>query len=71
MYVLQPPGFTSKGKEEKVLRLKKALYGLKQEPRAWNKRIYSLLNSIGFRKCSAEHGVYVHKVNEQELVILC
>ena len=34
IYVEQPQGFVSEGKENKVLRLRKALYGLKQAPRA-------------------------------------
>lgn len=32
VYVVQPPGFSKKGSEGRVLRLKKALYGLKQAP---------------------------------------
>ena len=35
VYVDQPPGYTVKGHEDKVYKLKKALYGLKQAPRAW------------------------------------
>ena len=32
VYVDQPPGYTVKGHEDKVYKLKKALYGLKQAP---------------------------------------
>ncbi|KAA0056914.1 Retrovirus-related Pol polyprotein from transposon TNT 1-94 [Cucumis melo var. makuwa] len=39
VYLEQPPGYTVKGQEDKVLKLKKALYGLKQAPRMWNSRI--------------------------------
>jgi hypothetical protein len=36
IYVVQPLGFTAKGKEGMVLRLHEALYGLQQASRAWN-----------------------------------
>ena len=32
VYVHQPPGYTVKGHEDKVYKMKKALYGLKQVP---------------------------------------
>ena len=32
VYVDQPPGYTIKGHEDKVYKLKKAFYGLKQAP---------------------------------------
>ena len=35
IYMKQPKGFISKGKEELVCKLKKYLYGLKQSPRIW------------------------------------
>ena len=70
VFVVQPPGFICKGKEQKVLRLKKALYGLKQAPRAWNKRINSFLTGFGFQKCSIEHGVHIKTISETEIVIL-
>ena len=34
VFVRQPLGFTTKGEEHRVLRLRKALYGLRQAPRA-------------------------------------
>jgi hypothetical protein len=56
VYVCQPPGFVKKGEEQKVLRLHKALYGLKQAPRAWNSKLDTVLNDLGFIKCKVEHG---------------
>ena len=32
VFIRQPPGFTVKGEEHRVLRLHKALYGLRQAP---------------------------------------
>ncbi|GAU50018.1 hypothetical protein TSUD_331710 [Trifolium subterraneum] len=71
VYVVQPPGFTSKEDEFKVYKLHKALYGIKQAPRAWNKRIDKFLGDIGFSKCVTEHGVYVKNCAEKGTIILC
>nr|KYP66838.1 Retrovirus-related Pol polyprotein from transposon TNT 1-94 [Cajanus cajan] len=71
VFIVQPPGFISKGNEQKVLKLRKALYGLKQAPRAWNKRVDTFLHSVGFQKCSVEHGVYVKMVSSTKILIIC
>ncbi|CAJ2627663.1 unnamed protein product [Trifolium pratense] len=71
VYVSQPPGFEIKGKESMVYKLYKALYGLKQAPKAWNKRIDDFLIQIGFKKCAAEFGVYVHCPKDEDIVIIC
>lgn len=71
MYVTQPPGFIIKGKEDRVFKLNKALYGLKQAPRAWNKRIEKFFVEQGFKKCLAEHGVYVKGSEGTSLLIIC
>ncbi|CAJ2637748.1 unnamed protein product [Trifolium pratense] len=71
VYVSQPPGFEIKRKESMVYKLYKALYGLKQAPRAWNKRIDDFLIQIGFKKCAAEFGVYVHCPKDEDIVIIC
>ena len=49
VYVAQPEGFVTKGKEQCVLKLSKALYGLKQAPRAWNIKLYKSLRKLGLR----------------------
>lgn len=69
VYVTQPPGFIIKGKEDRVFKLNKALYGLKQAPRVWNKRIEKFFVEQGFKKCLAEHGVYVK--GRTSLLIIC
>jgi hypothetical protein len=50
VYVTQPPGFTSDGREHEVYRLHKALYGLRQAPRAWNAKLDTSLTSLGFTR---------------------
>ena len=65
VFVSQPPGFEIVGKENMVYKLHIALYGLKQAPRAWNKKIDQVLIQIGFKKCSAEFGVYVQTLSDE------
>ncbi|KAL6344420.1 hypothetical protein AAG906_039676 [Vitis piasezkii] len=47
IYMEQPKGFTIKGKEHLVCRLKKNLYGLKQAPRQWYKKFDSFMVEHG------------------------
>jgi hypothetical protein len=58
VYVHQPPGFAIPDKEGKVLRLRKALYGLQQAPRAWNAKLDSTLQRMGFEQSPHEAVVY-------------
>ncbi|RVW24726.1 Retrovirus-related Pol polyprotein from transposon TNT 1-94 [Vitis vinifera] len=48
IYMEQPEGFTIKGKEHLVCRLKKSLYGLKQAPRQWYKKFDSFMVEHGY-----------------------
>jgi hypothetical protein len=58
VYVHQPPGFAIPDKEGKVLRLRKALYGLWQAPSAWNAKLDSMLQRMGFKQSPHEAAVY-------------
>jgi hypothetical protein len=58
VYVHQPPGFVSPGKEGKVLRLRKALYGPRQAPRAWKAKLDSTLKGMGFTPSPHEAAIY-------------
>jgi hypothetical protein len=69
VYVAQPAGFVVKGAEHKVLKLKKVLYGLRQAPRAWNAKLDGSLLSLGFRKSTTEHGVYVSGIREEKIIV--
>ena len=59
VYVDQPPGYTIKGHEDKVYKMKNSLYGLKQSPRAWYSRIDSYLINNGFNRSKNEPTLYV------------
>ena len=48
VYMVQPEGFVSAGREHLVCRLKKGIYGLKQSPRCWNTTLDSHLKELGF-----------------------
>ena len=58
VFVRQPLGFTIKGEEHRVLRLRKALYGLRQAPRAWNAKLDATLGELGFQRCATEQALY-------------
>jgi hypothetical protein len=51
LYMEQPTGFVTLGKEKQVCRLKKSLYGLKQSSRVWNRKFSDFLTQYGFSQC--------------------
>lgn len=63
-----PPGFTCKGEEGKVCKLRKA--GLKQSPRAWFERFSGAMVEIGFRRCHADYSVFIKRRAEGTTVLL-
>ena len=46
VFMQQPDGFVTPGKEGLVCRLKRSIYGLKQSPRCWNTVLDSYLKEI-------------------------
>ena len=52
VFVRQPLGFTIKGAEHKVLRLRKAFYGLQRAPQVWNAKLDTTLGELGFTRCA-------------------
>jgi hypothetical protein len=59
IYMEQPQGFITSGKETKVCRLKKAIYGLKQASHAWNLQLHGVLTRFGYKQTHADAGIYV------------
>lgn len=49
IYMKQPEGFTMKGKEELVCRLKKSLYGLKHSRKMWYQMFDSYIQDFGLK----------------------
>ena len=64
IYMTQPEGFQTVGKENWVCKLKKSLYGLKQSPRQWYKRFDQFMVEQGFNRSSYDHCVYFRKLGE-------
>ena len=54
----QLEGFTMKGKEESICKIKKYFYGLKQSPRIWYQKFESYVQGLGFKRSHADHCVY-------------
>ena len=70
IYMERPKGFTIKGKEALVCRLKKSLYGLKQAPRQWYKKFDSFMVEHRYDKTISNHCVFVKKFSNGEFIIL-
>ncbi len=70
VYMEQPEGFKTQGKN-KVLLLLKALYGLKQAPHEWNETINAFLKELGWRPLISDSCVYVKYSRNGRLMLLC
>lgn len=70
IYMEQPEGFTAKGKENLVCRLKKSLYGLKQAPRQWYKKFDFFMVEHGYTRTTSDHCVFIKKFSDGEFIIL-
>jgi hypothetical protein len=69
VYMAQPPHFALPGKEHLVFKLHKALYGLRQAGRRWHEKLTSVLTSLGFAKCAADHAVF-HRTRGSEFFFI-
>ena len=70
IYMEQPEGFSTPGKEGKVCRLVRSLYGLKQAPKQWHEKFDNVVLSSGFKINECDKCVYV-KDTAEGYVILC
>ena len=58
MFMEQPPGFASLGKEEWVMCLMKSIYGMKQAGQIWNRMFHKAIVQWGFECINCEWCVY-------------
>ena len=70
IYMEQPKGFTIKGKEHLVCRLKKSLYSLKQALIQGYEKFDSFMIKHGYDKTDSDHCVFVKKFSDGEFIIL-
>ena len=68
IYMLQPEGFHHGG-PQKVCKLKKSLYGLKQAARQWNKKLHSILISMGFARVEVDRSLYTYQRNDVKIYV--
>ena len=61
LYMEQPEGFKTPGKENKVMRLKRAIYGLKQAALAWWKALDGSMSTLGCKRLLSDSGLFVNK----------
>ncbi|KAI3764834.1 hypothetical protein L2E82_14851 [Cichorium intybus] len=70
IYMVQPEGFPTVGKENLVCKLKKSLYGLKQAPRQWYLKFDSFMQRSGYRRCEMDHCCYLKKFSSSYIILL-
>ena len=68
VFMRQPEGFVTPGKEQFVCRLKKSIYGLKQSPRCWNMVLDGFLKDIGFVQANSDPCIYITSGGEPLLL---
>ena len=69
IYMDQPEGFSVKGKEHMVCKLKKSIYGLKQASRQWYLKFNDTITSFGFQENTVDRCIYM-KVSGSKFIFL-
>nr|GEX12225.1 retrotransposon protein, putative, unclassified [Tanacetum cinerariifolium] len=69
VYVSQPDRFVDQDNTNHMYKLKKALYGSKQAPRMWYDMLSSFLISQDFSKGSVDPKLFVHR-NDNDLLLI-
>ena len=68
IYMKQSEGYHQRGPNV-VYKLHKSLYGLKQSARQWNKKLYSVLDSLGFKYVLSDASIYIYSKGEVKLIV--
>ena len=69
VYMKQPEGFTEKGKEHLVCRLRRSIYGHKQPPRCWNSVLDGKLKNMGFVQATGDPCIHVKQEGGEIFII--
>ena len=70
IFMRQPEGFVTKGKENHVCLLQKSLYGLKEAPRQWYSKLDSVLCEFGLKNCAADKCIYIRRTPEEFTIVI-
>ena len=65
----QPEGFSPKGKDHMVCKLKKSIYGLKQASRQWYIKFNDTITSFGFQEITVDRCIY-QKMSGRKFIFL-
>jgi len=68
IYMKQSEGY-HQGGPNVVCKLHKSLYGLKQSARQWNKKLHSVLDSMGFKRVLSDNSIYIYSRNQVKLIV--
>ncbi|KAL4037079.1 hypothetical protein IC575_000662 [Cucumis melo] len=71
VYLEQPPSYSVKGQEDKILKLNKTLSGLKQAPRMWNSRINKYFLDNEYLRCLYEHSLCIKTDGHGDILVVC
>ena len=66
IYMEQPEGFVTQGREQEVCRLIKSIYGLKQASRVWNIKFNEFIILFGLTRSTADPCVYYRHLRRGE-----
>ncbi|CAG8631360.1 2345_t:CDS:1, partial [Acaulospora colombiana] len=72
VYMDVPEGLQIGGTEgdpSTKLKLAKGLYGIKQAGRLWNRKLRSILDTLGFSCTDADHSVYIYQRNGTRIIL--
>jgi len=69
IYMCQPKGYETPGKEQHVCLLQHALYGLKHAGQEWYHLFCEVMCRLGFTRCQAKHAVFYRYQDHDALVI--
>ena len=71
IYMVQPPGFIERGKENMVCKLNKSIYGLKQASRQWFLKFDQVVTAHGFVENKMDDCIYLkHKGSKFIFLVL-
>ena len=69
VYMRQPEGFTSEGRENYVCKLNKGIYGLKQSGRVWYQTLKDKMKKLGFIPGKADGTIFFRHGENGELEV--